>query len=393
MVEVTAPAPLHEDLVQRSIRAFAAALFVTLCVSGPLLYFAVPHHKSLSSVAIPQCSLATLLDGTWATSLERHLREASPLTYHVRGIYCENLYALGWLDSRRIHQGKHGWMFLADELEFPTERFRADGPTRRATYRTLQEQLAKLGVATLAVVLPDKTRLYRSQLSDGTRFPLEREALSTTLTAELREAGFAVLELYPVFEELLRNSPGESLWYLRDSHWRGAGITHAALAIRAELERLGWIARLGPREVLLPLTSTAEGFPGDMVQILGIRTESTFGHSLAERRDGFALALPGGQGTLGRLQPNAPWALAGTSFAREGLDSLLPMAELSRSGSTWRIDSGSVHAAWLPIRCLIDARDRIVRGEIRPKVLIWEVPERLEVEESWSEIQRSLVSR
>lgn len=390
MAEVIAPAPAHERVVQRCVRAFATLLFVALCVSGPVLYFATPHLKLLSSISFPKPTLASVLDGSWEHTIETHLRESSPLTYHVRGTYCENLWSFGWLDAPRIHQGTDGWMFLTDELVFPTEKFRSEATVRRASYRALHDQIGALGAKTLAVILPDKTRLYREHLGAGARYPTEREALSATLREDLLASGFAVVELRPVFEELKRAVPERLLWYRRDSHWCGTGVTHAALAIDAELTRLGWLADLGPKEAMQPLTGKAYDVLGDMAMIMGIRPESTLGRALTEPRDGFGLALAGGKGNLAIVQPTAPWVVAGTSFSREGLPWVIPMAELARSGSTWRIDAGSVHPGWLPMQGLLEVRDRIVRGEIHPKIVVWEVPERLEVEEPWHEIQAQL---
>lgn len=389
-MEIHAPAPAHQSALQHAVRALATLAFVAVCGSGPLCYFAMPHVKTLSSIPLPRPTWTETIAGGYAKRLEQHLRETSPLTYEVRGVHAENLWAYGWLDAPRIHLGKDGWTFLTDELVFQEQRFHDQKEVRRETYRELHLRLTRLGVATLAVLIPDKTRLHQDLLADGTRYPRGREALGALLQDDLRSAGFAVLSLHDLLRAERAAAPDRPLWYKRDSHWCGLGMSHAANAIVAELARLGWLERLGPREALVPLAARDPGILGDMAQILGIREKSTLGLALSEPRDGYSLALPNGGGVLPRLQPDAPWALAGTSFSREGLDALIPMAELARSGSTWRLDAASTHQAWFPIAALLEAMERIARRELRARVLIWEIPERLEVEEPWDEIRKKV---
>ena len=369
---------------RRAVRGAAVLVFCALCASGPLLRWLGPHAKTLASVELPALEPARLLDGSLLAAVERNLRESSPLVYHVRGIHCETLQRIGWLDSAAIAFGRDGWWFLRSERTFPAEAFTAAGAARRATYAALHERVRRLGVGMLALLVPDKSRIYRDRLASGTDYPQSREPLHATLASELRGAGIPVVDLLSLYEGLRRAEPETVLWYARDSHWNGAGMAHAAKAVKEELERLGWLERLGPARGIQPLQASYPDIGSDMMSVLGIRPDSAVGRRLTEPRDQFAYTIPGSVGTAPRAQPSAPWALAGTSYSHEGLISLLPIF-VGRP-----IDATSVHNGWLPVRVLREAIARIERREIAPAVLVWEVPERLEIEEPWDEIAREL---
>jgi len=371
-----------DGLARRAVRGLAAGIFVAICAAGPVTKVLLPPARTNAVVALPELALENLLEGSFMKALERSLREVCPLTPLVRGLYCERLHELGWLDAPTVARGSDSWLFLREELAFDAPRFASESLLRKQVFELLQRRLDRKGVRVLVAIVPDKARIQRDRL--GTLvYPSSREALTARLAQELRAAGFAVLDLAGT----LAGHAKESVWRARDTHWNGAGMTYAAQAVAAEISGLGWAGSAGPEEVLVPLTATTEGVLGDLVLQLGVRPQSTVARSLGEPREGYAVALPGGGGVLPARQPQAKVALAGTSYSEQGFDSLLALA-LAR-----RVDTGSVHVAWPPVRCAIEALVRIESGELDPGVLVWEFPERLVLSEVWSERQAQLSVR
>ena len=168
-----------------------------------------------------------------------------------------------------------------------------------------------------------------------------------------------------------------------DTHWSGAGIGRAAQTVREELARLGWLDRLGAEEVLEPIVRRYE-LAGDLTMVCGIRAKSALARELSVQNETFAVARPGGGGICAPEQKDAMVALAGTSFSDYGLRQVLPLA-LKR-----RVDSVCVRPGSRPFESILELLHRIERGEIHPRLVVWESHERSLAVETWDEALSAL---
>ena len=361
--------------VSRAVRLYGTLGFTLLVAAAPILQLCGAMVRPKATPAWPACTLRELGSGRFTKGVEVQLREASLLTFHIRGIYTETLFELGWLDSPKVHFGRDGWLFLADELTWEPQRLVREPPLRARFLRQLMHVCNRLGVQVLAAIVPDKARVHGERLAADFG---PRRGLYAQLLAEFAAAGIPAVDLATVFAAHRRADPGRELYYPHDTHWSGSGVGFAAQAIQRRLEELGWLVELAEPQALTPLYYAKDG-PCDLAGVLGFRRGSAVELSLWDRHDGIAVHALAGEGTLPRRQEDAEIALCGTSFADQGLAEALSLA-LQR-----RVDGGSVVVAGGPFTGLLDVLGRIERGRLRARVLVWEFPERSAMDGSWAE--------
>lgn len=259
-----------------------------------------------------------------------------------------------------VRGGCDGWLFLTDELEvYP-------GRTQSARFRAsvaeqLKARLNERGIKLLMVVVPDKTRIESRHLCG-----LRRSALFDKRIADWQGElqGIETLDL----TQVLQSMQGER-YYRTDTHWNEAGSNAAAQAVASRLGELGWVQLAGSAVSLNPERKERSG---DLVHLAGLDGLPGFLRPKAELAQTthvapIAVASDDLFGDAGL--PTI--ALIGTSYSRNS--NFVPflehhlgaaVANLARDGG----DFAGAAAAYFG--------GATFRSD-PPKVVIWEVPERV----------------
>ncbi|GAB4157056.1 MAG: hypothetical protein Fur0037_25190 [Planctomycetota bacterium] len=390
----------------RKIGGLCAMLCAALCASVPLVQ--VPwdllggdarlSYRTLGYVGPPKWSEDRLLSGKWASDLERHLREAGPVVWLLRGLYNEAAFSLGVFDSPLVHRGRNGWMFYRAGMDPDPGIVFGMRDLRIQAFSRLRALLRSAGAELFVVVVPDKDRIYPEMAWRDGRMPELRAGFYDVLMADLEAAGVRHLDARSVLMDARRKDPGTLLYYRMDSHWTPEGAMCLARAVARELETGDLADRLGPRSEdlaldgpmvvpLLPDTVGLCGFRSVMLPVPGMATRFPFPASrltasLVEPKRYYRLELRGDPKDAGQRLEEArrrsPVALAGTSFSGENgaasLGAALCRVLDDRAIAVGAASRGSMDFLWRLIQ-----RDR---GRIR--LVIWEVVERGFLDAAWT---------
>lgn len=273
-----------------------------------------------------------------------------------------------------VRGGCDGWLFLTDELELYPDRQKS-AALRASIATALNARLNERGIKLLMVVVPDKTRIEASHLCG-----LRRAALFEPRIADWQNSltGVAVLNLAPVLQAL----PGER-YYRTDTHWNEAGSSAAAGAVAARLAELGWMQAAGAG---VRLNAERTRRSGDLIHLAGLDALPALLRPEAELAQVTKVApISVASDDLFGDAGLPATALVGTSYSRNSnfvpfLEHRLgePVANLAKDGGDF---AGAATAYFAGSTFKSDP----------PKVVIWEVPERVieapvkEIERRWLE--------
>lgn len=275
-----------------------------------------------------------------------------------------------------VRPGCDDWLFLADELEPHPDRLKS-AEFRAELAAKLDSRLKERGIKLLMVIVPDKTRIERAHLCGLNRSRVFDQRVASWLDT-LKTRGVDTLDLTATLSAM----PGER-YYHTDTHWNEAGSNASARAVASALSARHW-ATLAPDAVALNPVRTER--PGDLVHLAGL------------------------DGLPGFLRPKLEWAqvtnvtpvaaesddlfgdegvstiaLIGTSYSRNS--NFAPFLEhhLGESVANLAKDGGDFSGAASEYFAGVTFRS------FSPKVVIWEVPERViempvkEAERNWLE--------
>jgi len=383
---------------QWAVRWHGLVAAAVLAASVPLFHFGwhlvlghtEPPVRTRGQIAPPEATWATLQNGEWMLAEQRHLREASPVAWWLRGQWNETLFRLSVPQSAAVQIGSDGWLFSRPTV-FPDARtFAARSVRRAAVFSELRDLVRTAGAELMVVIVPDKARVY-PEFTNAPDAIARKAPLYGQVLQELRDAGIATVDLAAAMAAAKAAAPQDLLYYQRDTHWRPLGALAAARAIATAIEQGPLGARLGPREPFELGALTQVPALSDLVAVLGLLTTelpnsrgtttttplSLLSAELQELRDYYAVQrrTQAGSEVLDGKDPAAEVLLIGTSFAVENGTQALTLA----LGRPVRAIT-AFGASGLPALQL--ARPEVVRG-MRAKVVIWEIVERGLLEEDW----------
>ena len=278
--------------------------------------------------------------------------------------------------GEKVRVGKDGWLFLTDELRFHPggdAHLQARAALLGAAARELDRQGTKLIVA----LVPDKARIHADKLAGGA-YPRYLATRYPDALAAMRNNGVTVVDL---LAPLAGGSKRETVYYRSDTHWNQAGARLAAQAIAAA------VRQAGIRIEQTAFTTVAAGAPaeraGDLIRLMGLDNMPNAlrpppdVESPATTRQASADAGGGLFGDAGM-----PVVLTGTSYSlRANFHGYLQQALSAKVLNTAKDGGGFLTAASEYLS------NDAFRSD-KPKVLIWELPERflqepLEKETGW----------
>lgn len=362
----------------RPVAIVCVGAFLVLIGLGPLLWLFGEPVKTRAAKPFPTWSTDAFLDGRWTENLRLHLRETSPVTVAFRGVGSELEYLLG-VHEADVLVGRGGVMFAPFSVRPSFARVRNERDERLAFHRELAAWTAERGIGLLCVVVPDKVRLMPERLFEDGRLPEPKASAYAAFLAELEAGGIATIDLAREFAAARAERPEVSLYHERDTHWTAAGAWRAARAITDRLDELGWLADVPPAPIV---ATPAQVFAAraDLASLCGFLTDGLFARRVADfgRSAGIRLARTGDPSqAVAPVQPTARIALCGDSFAG--------MLSWTLPAATGRlVDTAGAVPGQGPLAGLLDTLERIDRGELRPRVLVWELIERSQAEAFWT---------
>lgn len=376
---------------QGLLRGATVVWLFAICFLSPLLFLCGSTVRTQSSIPQPVATWPTFLDGSYMQTLETWLREDSPFTYQLRGIWSEVRYSLGVLDSNPVMIGRDDFLFSRGIVGASRGHVMAGKERRAKILGDLRARAQRLGVEVLVVPAPDTVTIYPEKVRLPKDVVDSRAGCYELILDELRAHGFRAIDLRTPF---LAFKAHELMYLRRDTHWTDSGARAAALLVATELLSPAYAERIGP-EVSLRGDDQMVLVVGDLLAQLGMRSnpgprrpmagplrsvettvESTLVASLRENHVAWAVTylgpeIPGKPGAAYEdVMRTGQIALCGDSYSNRSFKWRLAL-ETKRLVDWTHVGEDAI--AWQTLRACLDA---IEKGECKAKVVVWEFAER-----------------
>jgi hypothetical protein len=204
-----------------------------------------PLLRTRSQVRAPVATVANVMDGSWMLDKEKELREASPVSWYLRGAWNDLRYRVGVPESAQVHFGKDEWFFIKESVRPDRAAFERARPNRLRFLAEVRDLVRKSGAELFVFVNPDKARIYPDLCYPEGVLPPGKQGNYAAILADLATLGIPTVDLAAAIEAARAADPhpatadGE-LYYRRDTPWRPQG---ALVAGRGRAPRCGCRAR------------------------------------------------------------------------------------------------------------------------------------------------------
>lgn len=373
------------DGMEKAGRLPGLLFLLVMLVGAASLVYALASGR----VALPQAaSTRAFMDGETAREVSEQLAEA-PFPKFMAQLE----RGAGWLLmgnlGPRVREGCSGWLFLADELAVHP-RARQDGRSRLRAAAAVNRRLAAQGVELLLVLVPDKSRSQHEQLC-GLYRPAAFHGRLRSWAEDASAAGLRVLNLEAVLGHQARQADAPAPFLRTDTHWSETGAELAARHIAAAVASLR--VEVQPQRQYSMERGRPSRREGDLVRLAGVdwlppelQPAPEWASRVTLREAGPASGMAAGvpQEAQKKQEPEEDdgadlfgdeglpnIALIGTSFSRTS--SFLPYldAALETRVTSFARDGGDF---WAAARYYFSSPSFL---ETPPRVLIWEIPERV----------------
>lgn len=314
-------------------------------------------------------------EGRSTGALEKQLDRKLPARASLITVANTLRYVLTGSAGDQVRVGKDGWLFLAEELRFEanaSEHLGARTELLGTTARALDRQGVKLVIA----LVPDKARVYFSKLASG-HYPEYNSSRYQDALSALQIQGVTVVDL---LQPLALAATQRDVYYRTDTHWNQNGAQVAAETVARKIRQTGL-------ELEKTTFSSTFGEPversGDLIRLMGLGGAPK---TLGPRPDleaPVATRQTSTDNAAGLFDDNlVPVVLTGTSYSLRGnFHGFLQQALSAKVLNAAKDGGGFLQATTQYLK------DEAFRSA-KPKVLVWEVPERfltskLDQESTW----------
>jgi len=311
-------------------------------------------------------SWSALLKGETAAAVNHAMAHNLPVDPQFRAIGGIFRWMLFGAAGPQVRAGCDDWLFLTEELR-PWPEAEAHQAARVAALKRVADKLAAQDIRLVIAVVPDKARVYTNQLC-GVPWSAQSQARYAAFTAQLQAAGLNSLGLLPVMQDAARSAPA---FYRTDTHWSQTGAAAAAAALAAPVLAQG----IAPAEEFRTSAEPADSNgPGDLLRLMSLDHVPDWLRPTPDRqrKETTEAAQPAeaGGGLLDDT-PTPPVTLLGSSYSVNAnfhgrLQQALGVAVANfaeAGGGFWR------------------AANTYFTGEAfrdtPPKLVVWEIPERV----------------
>jgi alginate O-acetyltransferase complex protein AlgJ len=344
-----------------SHRNMVAAAFVLVMVAG--LSQMAQAVASLEWSEIP-LSGNDFRKGKTTNTLERQLDQKMPQRNNLIGLANGVRYVLTGGSVDQVRVGRNGWIFLSEEI-----RYEAEGPAymraRMDLLANTRLALKRQGVDLLVAMVPDKARIYADQLY-GADYPSSSKTRYSDAMEQLALRGVPAINL---MQPMLNARSAQDIYYRTDTHWNQAGAAIAARYIADSVRKLA--PDVGNAQFLTQQDTQATQRFGDLIRLMGLDAMPTVMRPEADREASAKTTLVKStvdSGLLGDV--SMPVVLVGTSYSLRGNFHGYLQQSLGAPVLNTAMDGGG----------FLQAMGAYLKNEAflqsKPKVLIWELPER-----------------
>lgn len=196
----------------------------------------------------------------FSAQLNEHFLLSKPFSQIERAV----TWTIAGDTGTAVSTGCKDWFFLSDELEtFPDPDHSAIA--RANIVKALAKNLAGRGIQLVIAVVPDKSRIEQAHLC-GLHRPASFAGRIDNWVALLKQSKINTINLEPV----LTATPGER-YYRTDSHWNenGANAAAAAIASYLQAEKMQVMPAVAPDKAALHSTTIARD--GDLLRVSNLQ--------------------------------------------------------------------------------------------------------------------------
>jgi alginate O-acetyltransferase complex protein AlgJ len=317
----------------------------------------------------PTLNFASFLAGRTAGAINSIMAHDLPVDYALRaagGIVRWELFRSG---GPQVSVGCDDWLYLTEELR-PWSGAEAAMQTRAEIVRRIAAKLRGQNIGLVVAVVPDKARVQAAS-SCGLRYAAQARQRYGAFAAMLKPANLPTVDLYAALAEAARHGP---VYYRTDTHWNQPG---AALSARAIATVADGAATLSHDATFHTDAATAEtDRPGDLLRLMSLERLPAW-LPLRPRPDRERVehttetGAPADTGGLLDEGPAVEAVLLGSSYSRNAnFQGRLQEALRTRIVAFARPGGGFAEAAR-------EFFTSIAYRETPPKLVIWEIPERV----------------
>ncbi|WP_376091483.1 cell division protein FtsQ [Roseomonas sp. CCTCC AB2023176] len=309
-----------------------------------------------------------------------HQLPSDPLLRATGGVFRYMLFGSG---GPQVRVGCDDTLFLTEELR-PWPEAQAAMAERAAGLRRVQAALAARGIPVVIAIVPDKARVMENRLC-GAPWSAQSRARHDAWLAAMRSAG--VTDVVPLLPALTAQAarPGGA-YYRTDTHWNQDGARAAAQAIAAAIANRELARNEAYRTDLAP--EEANG-PGDLLRLMSLDRVGNALRPDPDRERKARTEAPEGEGGGGSLLdevPTAEVALIGSSYS----------VNANFHGFLQEALRGSIYNAAEAGGGFAGAAATYLAGEnfreTPPKLIIWEIPERV-IAQPLTAAERAFIAR
>lgn len=307
-----------------------------------------------------------LLKGETAAAVNHAMAHNLPVDPQFRAAGGVLRWALFGAAGPQVRAGCDDWLFLTEELR-PWPDAAAHQAERVAALRRIADHLAGRNIQLLIAVVPDKARVRGEELC-GAPYSAQSRGRYAGFTAALEVAGLRHLGLLPALEAAKRDAPA---FYRTDTHWSQHGAAAAAAAIAPVVRDLGIAPAEAFRTTAAPMETDG---PGDLLRLMSLDRVPDWLRPAPDRqhKDTTEAAQPAGAaGGLLDDAPVPPVALVGSSYSvnanfhgrlQEAVGN--PVANFAEAGGGFFRAANSYFTGQ-------------AFRETPPRLVVWEIPERM----------------
>ncbi len=355
-------------------QAFAALAFIAVMLVGAWQITAAALNPD--GLEFPRTVL-DFREGRTTQELEKQLDKHLPVRTSLIAGANTLRYLITGGGGDQVRTGRDQWLFLTEELRYDVGGA-ANLKTRVDMLGTAAQRLSEQGVKLVIALVPDKARIYESKLASG-QYPAYNQSRYQDALAALRERKVTTVDLLqPLTQAALKSE----VFYRTDTHWNQVGAEVVARAVASQVQQLG---------VSLDTTTfktTSEAAPvervGDLVRLMGLQDMPNSVRPMPDQEAPASTSQTSAESAGGGLFGDVavPVVMTGTSYSMRGnFHGYMQQALSSKVLNTAKDGGGFLQAATAYLS------DEAFRAS-KPKVLIWEVPERflmtkLDDESTW----------